>query len=364
MAMEKQPNLIRDHTIIDTDIHLSTAVTLPDDIEPYVDEPYLSRIRKHNSRPIRPSDGFDRSIGGKIDDNLTIDGPEQIQDTLIEAFGVDIPIFNATHFYASIPRTDVAIALMSAYNDWLLDTFLDDHDDWYGLLGVAPQKPDKAAEEIDRVGDEDQIVGVYLRTSGPNKPLGDPSFDVIYDAAQSKNLGIGYHGGASDFPRDFPKQYQSIETFLTEHTLAHAWSQMLTLTSIIVQGVPEKFPDLEYVFMEAGLGWATYLISRLNMEYKRRRSEAPLLNQPPEAYIREKCYFTQQPLADFNNPAHLANTLEIMGPESIVFSTDYPHWDFDHTSVLNDMLETNFPDPSDRRKILSENAASAFNISY
>jgi predicted TIM-barrel fold metal-dependent hydrolase len=358
----KSSSTISENTVIDADVHLDSAVSLPEDLAPYVDEPHLSRLERHNQRPIKPSDGFDRSLGGKIDDNHDIEGPDQIQRILIDEFGVDYALFNPTSKLPGIPVSDFAVAMMRGYNDWMLDTYLDGYDDHYGLAGIAPQKPDKAAEEIDRLGDEDKIVGIYLRTSGPDKPLGDPSYDIIYEAAQNNNLAVGYHGGASDFPNDFNKQYQGVETFLSSHTLAHSWSQMLTLTSIIVQGVPEKFPELEFVFMEAGLGWAPYMMSRLNTEYKRRRSEAPLLEKTPEKYIREHCYFTQQPLGDFDNPDDLAKTIDIIGADSIIFSTDYPHWDFDHPSVLDEMFQSNYNSSEDIKKVLNKNASSVFNI--
>lgn len=355
-------SVLESHTVVDTDVHISTAANLPEDLEPYVDEPYLSRLRRHNKRPITTNDAWDRSLGGKIDDNYSIEGPSGLEHTLVDEFGVDYPVLNPTSGLPRIPSSDFAVAMMSAYNDWMMDTFLDESDCFYGLAAIAPQHPDKAAEELDRLGDEDQIVGVYIRTSGPNRPLGDPAYDVMYQAAQDNDLAIGFHGGAQDFPHDFSKQYQTVETFLTTHTLAHPWSQMLTLTNIIVQGVPVKFPELNYVFMEAGLGWAGYLISRLNMEYKRRRSEAPLLEKPPEEYIRDTCYFTQQPLGEFSDPENRQRTINIVGADSIVFSTDFPHWDFDHPSVLDEMFENDYHSEEERNNVLGDNAIDIFDL--
>ena len=350
--------VIANHTIVDTDVHLSW---LPDreDLLPYVDEPHASRLRV-KKYPLARKDGHDRTMGGKID-LPRVDTPADMNEVLCHEFGVDHPLVNPTSGLPGVPVADLAVSLATAYNEWMLDNVLDEYDHFYGLGGIATQKPAKAAEELDRLGDEKQIVGAYIRTSGPNLPLGDPAYDVMYQAAEDNGLHIGYHGGATDFLNDFSKQYQTLDSFLEVHSLAHPWSQMLTLMHIIFQGVPEKFPDLNFLFMEAGIGWAAYMIGRLNEEYAKRRSEAPLLERSPEEYIRESCYFTQQALEEFHDPEHLKLLIDIVGPENIMFSTDYPHWEFDHPSALDSLFQRYY-DRSDWEKILSKNAINAFEM--
>jgi predicted TIM-barrel fold metal-dependent hydrolase len=66
---------------------------------------------------------------------------------------------------------------------------------------------------------------------------------------------------------------------------------------------------------------------RLDMEYRAGREDVPWLERLPSEYIRE---FTTQPLEEPANPRDLVKLLELIGgPELLLFSTDYPHWDFD-----------------------------------
>jgi predicted TIM-barrel fold metal-dependent hydrolase len=45
-----------------------------------------------------------------------------------------------------VQHDQVAAALASAYNEYLLDTFLDEDDRLYGSAVIAPQRPDLAVE--------------------------------------------------------------------------------------------------------------------------------------------------------------------------------------------------------------------------
>jgi predicted TIM-barrel fold metal-dependent hydrolase len=358
MSETTQKSAIEETTIIDTDVHLNTSIDRYD-IAEYLDESESRLFTNPDYSPF-PSSGWDRTMN-KIDYE-TIDGPEELEETLMGEFYVDHPILNSVSSLTRLPRHDVAIPAMRAVNDILIEEYLDANDDLYGLASIATQEPDKAAEELDRLGDEDQIVGVYVCSTGPREPLGDPFYDPIYQAAQDNDLAITFHGSAGAFMFDFPKQNQGFRQFLSVHTLAHPWSQMETVTSLIVQGTPEKFPDLDFAFLEAGIGWVPYLMFRLNGEYAKRRSEAPLLKKSPEEYIRDQFYFASQPVGEPNDPEMMQNTIANIGADSLLFATDYPHWDFDHPEAFDQHLRETF-DPEDRERILGGNAADVFNIS-
>ena len=349
-------SVITDTSVIDTDVH----VTVPEEVvAEYLDEPYRSSI-VDSPHPIFPSSSWDQRMGGKIDDNFTeFTTPEDIR-AFTEEFGVDYPIINTFEPLGKFSQPDLAMALMRAYNDLLLDRYLDDHD-FLALGAVATQKPAEAAEEIDRLGAEDQVVGLYIGSSGEYPPLGDPSYDVIYQAAEDNDLPIAFHGNAEEFMFDFPAQNRGFNNFFAVHTVAHTWQQMLTLTSLIAEGTPAKFPDLNWIFLESGYGWVPYMMHRMNKIYHMRRSEVPLLDQSPERYIRESMFFASQPLGEPENPDDMANIIEIMGADNLMFATDYPHWDFDVAEELDAYLR-NYFSATERKKVMFDTAVEAFNL--
>ncbi|MFH5801828.1 amidohydrolase family protein [Haladaptatus sp. CMAA 1911] len=356
MAQKAPNSTLAETTVVDTDVHM----TVPEEeVAQYMDEPYASSITD-SPHPIFPSSSWDQRMGGKIKDNFSEFTEAEDIVQFQQEFEIDYPIINTFEPLGKFSQPDLAMELMRAYNRLLLDKYLDDHD-FLGLAAVATQKPHEAAEEIDEMGQEEQVVGVYIGSSGEHPPLGDPKYDPIYRAAEDNDLPIVFHGNAEEFMFDFPMQNRGFNKFFEVHSVAHTWQQMMTLTSIIAEGAPEKFPGLNWIFLEAGYGWIPYMMHRMNKIYHMRRSEVPLLQQTPEEYIRESVYLANQPLGEPNDSEDMRKMLEIMGPDNIMFATDYPHWDFDALEELDKYLQHYFT-KEERRKVLRDTSVEAFHL--
>lgn len=352
-------SISQDTTVVDADVHVTRGISV-EEMADYLEDPYKSRILQQYCYPATKGADWDPYMGGDIAERR-LNGPEDVERTLRGEFGIDYPILNPMMGLARLPDSNLAVEFMRARNDIFIDKFLDGTD-FLGLALITTQKPDKAAEEIDRIADEDQIVGLFLESTGPHPPLGDPSYDMLYQAAEDNGLNVAYHAAAGyNFKYDFPLQNRGFEQFLEVHTLAHLWSQSETLTSLIVQGTPEKFPDLNFTFLEAGISWIPYMMWRLNKEYSIRKREAPLLEKSPEEYIRDQFYFASQPLGEPNHAGHMGEMIDIIGTESIMFATDYPHWDFDNPRELDKHLQAMYTD-EEREQVLSGTPAEAFDL--
>ena len=93
-------------------------------------------------------------------------------------------------------------------------------------------------------------------------------------------------------------------------------------------------------------------MQRLDHEYLMRTSEAPLLKRLPSEYMREM-YYASQPIED-DHPKALELTFEMINAETqLLYSSDWPHWDFDPPSVIFDLP---FLSEQAKRNILGENA--------
>ncbi|WP_218012000.1 amidohydrolase family protein [Natrinema sp. CBA1119] len=348
-------------TVIDVDVHLGGAIDY-EDVTAYMNEPHQSRLVNHSGPSPLPWSGWDRNSGGKIDsDPHTIADADELDQRLCGEFGVDYPILNPMSWVPRLPETDFAVELARGYNQVLLDDYLDRHDHFYGTVTVPTQDPQRAAEEIDRIGGEDQIVGIYIATGGPDRPLGDPDYDVIYQAAQDNDLAVVYHGHVDAFLTDFPRQNQGLEEYVSVNALGHPWTQMLTMTSLMEQGTPEKFPDLDFVFLEAGLLWVPYMAYRLNKEHNMQPNASPLLEKSPEEYVRDRFYFGTQPLEEPLDASHMKQIFDLVGRDSILFASDFPHWDFDNPSTLGKTLTKNLDDKG-VETVLNKNARQVFGI--
>ncbi|WP_251331322.1 amidohydrolase family protein [Haloplanus pelagicus] len=355
-------------TIVDTDVHVNYVhPDMQRAVAQRLPEPYRTRLDPDTAQGFRfayPGHHWVGETPGKDSAHtMPVTEPDaHVQQPVCEELGVDYPILNtAPSFVDHLPR-ERARAEMKAANDVLLDRFLDEYDHFYGLCTVATTEPDKAAEELDRMGSERQIVGAFIESGGPDKPLGNPRYDVLYQAAQDNDLPIVTHGfSGAAVQWDFPTLVRDLENWLAVRTLSHPFSQMLHLTSMIYQGVPEKFPDLNFVFLEAGIGWIPYMIGRLNRGYKQRRDWAPLLERTPEEYLRESFYIGTQPIGEPNDRRHMHQLLQMVGPEMLMFSTDHPHYDFDSPSALVDRYLAPFS-RAEQDRILAGNAREVFGV--
>jgi predicted TIM-barrel fold metal-dependent hydrolase len=128
------------------------------------------------------------------------------------------------------------------------------------------------------------------------------------------------------------------------------------VASLIAHGVFEKFPSLRFVLIECGVAWLPALLWRLDADYKALRKETPWLKRLPSEYAADHIRLTTQPLEQPDDERHLWALLEaIHGERTLMFATDYPHWDFD------DPDRVRIP-PEWRERVFSENAREVYGL--
>jgi predicted TIM-barrel fold metal-dependent hydrolase len=101
------------------------------------------------------------------------------------------------------------------------------------------------------------------------------------------------------------------------------------------------------------------MMQRLDNEYAMRTAEAPLLTKKPSDYMRENFYYTSQPIENVDLEAMELTFKMINAEERLLFSTDYPHWDFNLPSTIHDLP---FLSEQAKRNILGRNALKVFGI--
>lgn len=355
-------------TIVDNDIHTAYRTeTIRNKIADRLEEPYKTHLTAENlNYGPYPRDSFPKagllSTGGRTED--TVAGtPHGIQEELIDDFGVDIGILNSLQKFDLIPSRERAVREMRAVNDVFVEHFLDDYSEFRGLAMVQTQDPEAAAEEINRMASEDDIVGVLILNGASDKPLGDPIYDVIYKAAQDNDLPVAYHSSANGYAqnRRFPFMYNDLQTYSAVHNLAHPFANMVTATSLITNEVPAKFPDLDFVFLEMDLNIVPLLYGRLNREAKQQPYEFPLMDKAPEEYMRDQFYWGTQPTPEPMDTQHVRNTIDTIGAENLLFATDFPHQDFDKPASIINKYFGHLSD-EEQGKIMYQNASDVYGL--
>src|SRR5437867_12267299 len=75
------------------------------------------------------------------------------------------------------------------------------------------------------------------------------------------------------------------------HTIGRPFETLLDCAALVYGGIPEKFPKLRVAFLECGCGWAFYWMDRMDEEWEKRASEAPLLKKKPSEYMTSGNWF-------------------------------------------------------------------------
>src|SRR6185369_2453209 len=199
-------------------------------------------------------------------------------------------------------------------------------------------------------------VGEYVQINvspRANEPLGRRRYWPIYERAEALDLPLGIHVGGygghaptgGGWPSYYVEEHQS-----NAHTIA------AQLASLVIEGVPERFPKLKIVFIEGGFGWIPSAVWRMDQHFERFRSEVPHLRRKPSEYVRENFWFTTQPIDEPDEARHLRSLIEWVGIDRLLFSSDYPHWDFDDPRFA---FKTPLSE-AERKKIFSTNARAVY----
>ncbi len=271
---------------------------------------------------------------------------------LLDGWGLSIGILNCGYRVQSIHNPDLSAALASAINDWQIAQWLDREPRLRASVVVPSQLPDLAAREIARVGGHPGFVQVVLPVRA-RVPYGNRQYHRLYEAAVAAGLAVGIqYGGAPGNPPS-PTGWPS--TFLEEYSGMPQVFQAQVI-SLVVEGVFDRFPELRVVLIESGFTWVPALMWRIDKEWRGLRHHTPWVRRPPSAYIRDHIRFTLQPI---DSPPSSAQLLQVLGQlgsdEMVLFSSDYPHHQFEGGDVLPAALPVSLSE-----KILYENARSFY----
>jgi predicted TIM-barrel fold metal-dependent hydrolase len=217
---------------------------------------------------------------------------------------------------------------------------------------VPIQNVELAVDEIDRCARDPRFVQILLLASG-DQPLGKRVYWPIYAAAARHGLTVGIHAGSNYHN---PPTAVGWPSYHTEDYAAQAQAFQSQLTSLICEGVFSKFGDLKVVLLESGWTWLPAHLWRLTKYWRGLRTEIPWVDRSPTEIVRTNVRLSLQPTDGPPDISSLERIIEHMqSDELLVFSTDYPHWQFDGQAALPDGLS-----PALVRKITVDNPRAAY----
>jgi len=190
---------------------------------------------------------------------------------------------------------------------------------------VPIQDVPEAVKELRRAVLELGMVGAVLTANnaelGVRKPLGHSDFWPLYEEAERLDVPIALHGAPSA-----SLGINFFTRFAQTHALEHPIAQIIQLTSMVMEGVFERFPKLRVAYLEAGAGWVPYIMDRLDRSYevwsgKKYREFSDWLKKKPSEYIRSgQIYFNCE-----GGEVTLPYAVKRIGHRALLFASDFPH---------------------------------------
>lgn len=350
---------------IDCDIH--QRIKGPKDLYPYLSKSWQKDIDEFGLRLTTTGSGgyLNGGTGGYREDSYPDDGTMAgsdlplMQEQLLNFYNIEYGILTGQDQspISTLPNAEYAAAIASAYNDWMIEQWIEPEPRLKGLAAIALQNPARAAQELERVIDHPGIVGAGVQ-AGARFPYGQRFYDPIYEVLNDRGLpfvihtggeGSGWNGNPT--PAGYPSYYIEIRQ-------ARAMTYQAHITSMIFEGLFDRFPNLNVLFVEGGYIWLPTFLWRLDSDWKGLRDQTPWVTKAPSEYVFERVRFTTQPMEQGEGPKSILQVFEWGHAEqTLLFATDYPHWDFDSP-------EQALPRMSDemRKRVYSENARELFKL--
>ncbi len=340
---------------IDCDVH--PLMPVPADLKPYMNDYWRDTLEvrgidvwETNAYP--PNAPLTIRADWRAQTPRADATPEAMARALLDPLKLGGAILNCLFPLQAFRDANLGAAFARATNDWLADKWLSRDARLSGAVLVATQQAELAVEEINRRADDKRFVQVLLPVMG-ERTLGKPEFWPIYAAAEKHGFAIAIHAGST---YHHPVTGSGWPTYYAEDYAAQAAGFHTQLGSLISEGVFVKYPKLKVVLSESGVSWLPAYLWRLAKFWRGIRNEVPWIDREPGEFVRDNVRLTLQPFDVPDDGATVRRVMEQLGSDDLIlFSTDFPHWQFDGDAMLPKGLSD-----GQIRKILIDNPRATY----
>lgn len=276
---------------------------------------------------------------------------EQLLDAFGAIHGIMLPLVGRCSDERNV---EFGAAMCTAVNDWQAAMWSDREPRLKASVQVPVEYTEAAIAEIEKRAGDRRFAQVQIPPRSL-EPLGRRRYWPILEACAANGFPVALHLGGTN---GHPSTGSGWPSFYHEEHPSYCQSMEALVTSLVVEGVFERIPDLRVVLVEGGFAWMPALTWRLDKHWRRLREEVPHLKRLPSEYIRDHIWVTTQPIEEPERPEDMLATLEWIGWDRVMFSTDYPHWDQDDPRYA---FKVTLPEAG-RQRIFRDNALEFYGL--
>ena len=192
-------------------------------------------------------------------------------------------------------------------------------------------------------------------TSARYKPVHHNCYMKTYALMEEMDLPLAFHAG---YNWERPAPIGMMNKFISVHALGFVFYNMVPSRQLGDERAAGAVPQAQGDVDRERARLDPVHDAALDNEYMMRSSEAPALKKLPSDYMRDM-FYSSQPM-EMTDMGALETTFRMIKAETqLLYSSDYPHWDFDLPSTIYDLP---FLDEQAKRNILGGNALRVFNL--
>ncbi len=354
--------------LIDCDVH--QTVRQIEDLFPYLPRAYRQQAQEQGIR--FPGSGYFNVAGDAARTDLETscdrDGHnirkrdynfDEVRDHHLNMWHVDYALLTGASVYGAsiLPDPDFAAATARAFNDYTLEHWATKDDRFLIAMAVSTGDPRTAVEEIHRIADHPQVKAIMLPT-GNRMPYGNRYYHPIWEACEQHGLVVGIHPGNEGAGMAGPPTGVGYPTYYIENRMARPQMAMAHAVSLIAEGVFEKYPTLKVLIDECDQFWSVGLMWHMDADWKSLRDQTPWVKKLPSEYFRGHIRVGSQPMLEPENHEQFFQMLEMLhADETLVYSSDWPHWDWDDPATTFPKLPEHL-----HKRVFAENAREMFGL--
>lgn len=286
------------------------------------------------------------SIGNENERLLTDLADERL--AYMDAVGIDVQVLSVTTTGVQNVEPARAVPLARAANDLMAETIRTHPGRFQGFATLPTSDPAAAADELERATVELGLNGAMIFGRHGDRNLDHPDFWPVLEVANDLRAPLYLHPQSpppsvrAAYYNGFP---HGLEVAFGTGGIGWHYETGIQFLRLILSGSLDRLPDLQLILGHWGEVVLFYL-DRADV------MSAPAgLPRKVSDYFPAHCYVT--PSGIFSQ-RYLRWALEILGPERILFSTDYP-FQLLSDGAAREFLQSADLDDSDRDRIASGN---------
>jgi predicted TIM-barrel fold metal-dependent hydrolase len=319
-----------------------------------------------------------RKDGSKVHDRFTLEDFDEMSEAAIhpearldfmDEHGVHAQVVypNALGFGGAVAMRiedeELRLFLITAYNDAAADFQAAGRGRLFPQAVLPFWDIDLAVNELHRCREKLGLTGLAAMDS-PHEwglpSLNDPHWDPMWAAAQDLDMPVNFHIGSGGGAVGRPVwDGFDLGRMMAVTSVQMIMGNLRCITNLIFSGLLDRYPRLNFVSVESGVGWLPFLIEACDYQMRENMpAGASGLKLSPREYFERQIYASYW----FENDC-VAPAIEALGDDNIMFETDFPHPTCLHPGVREHVVRSlGALEPQTQRKVLHETAARLYDI--